>query len=178
MRVTWHRRARQDLRHIRAQIAAENPQAAPRIAPRILQAVELLAEQPRIGRVGRVPDTREFVMTGTPYIVAYRVAEDTLIMLRVLHGARLGNCLRHAITKLSGKLTAIASPVRTALRSQFHTLLSRARQRRGLRVFALGQRLRQGRLSMSSNMFHHKMRWNVPIFLLLSPCPLGSFALG
>ena len=27
--------------------------------------------------------------------------------------------------------------------SQFHTLLSRARQRKGLRVFALGQRLRR-----------------------------------
>ena len=37
---------------------------------------------------------------------------------------------------------AIASPVRKALRSQFHTLVYRARQRRGLRVFALGQRLR------------------------------------
>jgi hypothetical protein len=57
--------------------------------------------------------------------------------------ARLGNCLRHAITKLPGKLTAIASPVRQALRSQFHTLLYRARQREGLRVFVLGQRLRR-----------------------------------
>jgi hypothetical protein len=56
--------------------------------------------------------------------------------------ARLGNCLRHALTKLPGKLTAITSPVRKALRSQFHTLLYRARQRKGLRVFALGQRLR------------------------------------
>src|SRR5499426_1290632 len=57
-------------------------------------------------------------------------------------GARLGYCLRHAITKLPGKRTAIASPVRKALRSQFHTLLYRARQRKSLRVFALGQRLR------------------------------------
>jgi hypothetical protein len=56
--------------------------------------------------------------------------------------ARLGNCLRHAINKLPAKLTAITSPVRKALRSQFHTLLYRARQRKGLRVFALGQRLR------------------------------------
>ena len=47
------------------------------------------------------------------------------------------------ITKLPGKLTAIASPVRKALRSQFHTLLYRARQREGLRVFVLGQRLRR-----------------------------------
>ena len=44
--------------------------------------------------------------------------------------------------KLPKKLAAIASPVRKALRSQFHTLLYRARQRKGLRVFALGQRLR------------------------------------
>jgi hypothetical protein len=58
-------------------------------------------------------------------------------------GARLGNCLRHAITKLPKKLAAIASPVRRALRAQFHTLLYRARQRRGLRVFALGQQLRR-----------------------------------
>src|SRR5262245_34338467 len=57
-------------------------------------------------------------------------------------GARLGNCLRHALTKLPKKLAAIASPVRLALRTQFHTLLYRARQRKGLRVFALGQRLR------------------------------------
>jgi hypothetical protein len=57
-------------------------------------------------------------------------------------GARLGTCLRHALNKLPKKLTAIASPVRKALRTQFHTLLYRARQRKGLRVFALGQRLR------------------------------------
>src|SRR5512132_3846484 len=57
-------------------------------------------------------------------------------------GARLGNCLRHAINKLPGKLTVIPSAMRQTLRSQFHTLLYRARQRKGLRVFALGQRLR------------------------------------
>ena len=69
--------------------------------------------------------------------------DSTAKSLRTLFPrARLGNCLRHAINKLPGKLAAIASPVRKALRSQFHTLLYRARQRKGLRVFALGQRLR------------------------------------
>jgi hypothetical protein len=67
----------------------------------------------------------------------------TKSMHTLFPGARLGNCLRHALTKLPGKLTAIASPVRKALRAQFHTLLYRARQRKGLRVFALGQRLRR-----------------------------------
>ena len=63
-------------------------------------------------------------------------------MRALFPGARLGTCLRHAINKLPEKWAAIAPPVRTALRAQCHTLLCRARQRKGLRVFALGQRLR------------------------------------
>jgi hypothetical protein len=61
----------------------------------------------------------------------------------LLPGARLGFCLRHARNKRPGNLTAIPSPMRQALRSQFHTLWSRVRQRKSLRVFALGQRLRR-----------------------------------
>src|SRR5499426_2126092 len=81
---------------------------------------------------------------------AYRVRgvltdgfDSTTSSMRTLFpGARLGICLRHAINKLPAKLVAIPSSVRKTLRSQFHTLLHRARQRKGLRVFALGQRLR------------------------------------
>jgi hypothetical protein len=70
--------------------------------------------------------------------------DSTTKSLRTLFpGAHLGNCLRHALIKLPKKLAAITSPVRRALRSQFHTLWYRARQRKGLRVFALGQRLRR-----------------------------------
>jgi len=69
--------------------------------------------------------------------------DSTAKSLRTLFPrARLGNCLRHALNKLPGKLTAIPSAVRKTLRTQFHTLWYRARQRKGLRVFALGQRLR------------------------------------
>jgi len=57
-------------------------------------------------------------------------------------GVRVGTCLRHALLKLPKKLVAIPSAVRKTLRSQFHTLWYRARQRKSLRVFALGQRLR------------------------------------
>ncbi len=93
---------------------------------------------------------REFQQAALQQEPLYRVRgiltdgfDSTTSSMRTLFpGARLGNCLRHAINKLPGKLVAIASPVRKALRSQFHTLLYRARQRKGLRVFALGQRLR------------------------------------
>jgi hypothetical protein len=70
--------------------------------------------------------------------------DSTTKSLRTLFpGARLGICLRHALLKLPKKLTAIPSPLRKTLRTQFHTLWYRARQRKGLRVFALGQRLRR-----------------------------------
>jgi hypothetical protein len=65
--------------------------------------------------------------------------DSTTKSLRTLFpGVRVGTCLRHALLKLPKKLAAVASPVRKALRSQFHTLLYRARLRKGLRVFALG----------------------------------------
>src|SRR5262245_41257865 len=64
--------------------------------------------------------------------------------MRTLYpGIRVGTCLRHALLKLPKKLVAIASPVRKALRAQFHTLWYRARQRKHLRAFALAQRLRR-----------------------------------
>src|SRR5499426_167150 len=66
----------------------------------------------------------------------------TKSMRTLFPGARLGFCLRHALLKLPKKLVAIASPVRQSLRTKFHTLLYRVRQRKHLRVFALGQRLR------------------------------------
>jgi hypothetical protein len=69
--------------------------------------------------------------------------DSTIKSLRTLFpGARLGTCLRHALIKLPKKLAAIASPVRQSLRAKFHTLLYRVRQRKSLRVVALGQRLR------------------------------------
>src|SRR5256885_12562484 len=69
--------------------------------------------------------------------------DSTVKSMRTLFpGARLGNGLRHAINKLPAKLVAIAAPVRKALRSPCHTLLSRVRQRKRMRVLALGQRLR------------------------------------
>src|SRR5262245_7575258 len=69
--------------------------------------------------------------------------DSTIKSLRTLFpGVHLGTCLRHALLKLPKKLAAVTSPVRKALRPQFHALWYRARQRTGLRVFALGQRLR------------------------------------
>jgi hypothetical protein len=67
----------------------------------------------------------------------------TKSMRTLFRGVRLGYCLRHALNKLPDKLVGLAAPVRKGLRSKFHTLLHRCRQRKSLRVVSLGQRLRR-----------------------------------
>ena len=64
-------------------------------------------------------------------------------MQTLFPGARLGFCLRHALNKLPDKLIGVSAAGRHGLRSQFHALLHRCRQRKTLRVVALGQRLRR-----------------------------------
>ncbi len=69
--------------------------------------------------------------------------DSTVSSMRALFpGARLGFCLRHALNKLPDKLIGVSALVRQGLRSKFHALLYRCRQRKSLRVVALGQRLR------------------------------------
>src|SRR4029450_3093495 len=51
-------------------------------------------------------------------------------MRTLLPGARLGSCLRHALNKLPAKLIGVSASVRQGLRSQFHALLHRCRQRK------------------------------------------------
>ena len=56
---------------------------------------------------------------------------------------RQNPCLRHALNKLPDKRIGVSAPVRQGLRAKFHALLHRCRQRKSLRVVALGQRLRR-----------------------------------
>jgi toxin ParE1/3/4 len=51
--------------------------------------VERLKDFPESGRPGRFEGTRELVMTNAPYILPYRILDDRLCILRVLHSARL-----------------------------------------------------------------------------------------
>jgi hypothetical protein len=69
--------------------------------------------------------------------------DSTVSSMRTLFpGTRLGFCLRHALNKLPDKLVGVSASVRRGLRSKFHALLHRCRQRKSLRVVALGLRLR------------------------------------
>lgn len=89
MRVRWLERALRDLDETEAYIAQEDPQAADDIVLRIVRAVSHLKEQPGIGRAGRVPGTKELIVPKTPFIVPYRVKDDTVQVLRVYHSSRM-----------------------------------------------------------------------------------------
>lgn len=85
MTPRWTRSATADLASARRYVEQENPDAARALAARILAAVDLLMDAPDIGRPGRVPSTREFVVTRTRYLIVYRVRRKRLDLLRVLH---------------------------------------------------------------------------------------------
>jgi len=84
--VVWSPQAVEHLTHLRSYIARDNPKAANRVATALLNAVELLAELPNLGRPGRVAGTRELVVPGTPYVVPYRIRGDRLEVIAVFHG--------------------------------------------------------------------------------------------
>lgn len=90
MIIGWSAEALGDLAALRAYISQHDPAAAVRTALQIIQSVETgLADNPRMGRPGRVPGTRELVIPRTPYIVPYRIVEGNIQVLRVYHAARL-----------------------------------------------------------------------------------------
>jgi toxin ParE1/3/4 len=85
MRVRWLRKALLNLDEEASFIAADDATAARLVVRRVLTAVALLAEQPGMGRPGRVPGTRELLVPKTRYIIPYRVHGETVEVLRVFH---------------------------------------------------------------------------------------------
>lgn len=88
MRIGYTRRALLDLSEIHDTIAADNPAAAGRVIAEIERAIAQLEAHPRLGRPGRVDETREIVISRFPYIVAYRDLENEIQVLSVIHSAR------------------------------------------------------------------------------------------
>jgi toxin ParE1/3/4 len=86
--VRWLRAALRDLEAQAAFIADDNPRAAREMVARVRAAVELLRDHPELGRVGRVPATRELIVAGTPYIIPYRVRDGAVVILRLFQGAQ------------------------------------------------------------------------------------------
>ena len=89
MQLNWTEPAEEDLEEIESYIAKQNsPVVALDIAFKIINTTErVLRGHPKSGRLGRLGNTRELVIDGTPYLAVYRISE-TVEILRVIHGAQ------------------------------------------------------------------------------------------
>jgi toxin ParE1/3/4 len=87
MKIAWTYTATTNLESIRNYIHNENPTAAFKVVTKIFKNVEQLSEFPKSGRKGRAIGTRELVSTDAPYIVSYRILQDHIEIIQVLHDA-------------------------------------------------------------------------------------------
>jgi toxin ParE1/3/4 len=78
----------QDLIDIWHWIAFENPSAADRLLDSISDRILQLAEFPNLGRsrADILPDMRSLTIGN--YLILYRFAENTVTVVRIVHGAR------------------------------------------------------------------------------------------
>jgi len=88
MDIRWTTEASSNLEKISLRIAEDNPEAALKTVRTIFERIEQLVTFPRLGRMGREEGTRELVLSSVPYIVVYRVADSTVEILQIWHGAQ------------------------------------------------------------------------------------------
>lgn len=85
--VVWQQTAREDLAALIRFIAGHNTYAARDLRQRIEASVLPLADNPYMGRPGRVPGTRE-LLAHPNYWVIYQVGTATVAIVDVLHARR------------------------------------------------------------------------------------------
>ena len=88
MPVRWLRRALENLDDEAAYIAKDSPQMAAEFVKHLRESAAALADQPNMGRAGRIAGTRELVIKRFSYILPYRVRDGAVEILRVFHTAR------------------------------------------------------------------------------------------
>ncbi len=87
--IEWTDQATRQLDQVYYYIASSNSEeVAARITMRIVTSVQQLTAFPMLGRTGRVPGTRELVISNTPFIATYAVERNRIVILAVYHGAR------------------------------------------------------------------------------------------
>ncbi len=88
MEVVWLEEAFQDLKEIGRYIAEDDPAAAYRVLTKIEASTNSLQHHPQLGHLGRVPKTRELVVSGLPYIIPYYIKRQEVRILAVMHTSR------------------------------------------------------------------------------------------
>jgi toxin ParE1/3/4 len=85
--IEWTEQATRQLDQAHDYIALSNSEeVAARITMQIVSNIQHLSVYPMSGRVGRVPGTRELVISNTPFIIAYAIEKADIVVLAVYHG--------------------------------------------------------------------------------------------
>ena len=88
MSIRWLPKAQRNRLEQLEYIAQDNPLAAINQDEEIERQINMLLAHPQMGRPGRVTGTRELVISGTPFVVIYRLQEQSIEVLRLLHSAQ------------------------------------------------------------------------------------------
>lgn len=88
MRVVWTLRALRNLHEIARYLTQINPIASLATVRLVRAAPHRLRQYPASGRPGRVEGTRELIIVGSSYILPYRVTDDRVEILAVLHASQ------------------------------------------------------------------------------------------
>lgn len=89
MRIRWTKPAAGDLTSICDYIGEnDTPAKARRVALLIYRSISTLEKFPYRGRTGRKVGTRELVVTNLPYVGIYRLHNNVVEIMRILHGAQ------------------------------------------------------------------------------------------
>lgn len=89
MKLVLSRPALAELDDILRYLSERSPLGATHVQIRMRRAFEHIAHCPEAAeRVEQRPDVRRFPLARYPYVIFYEIAEDTVTVLRILHGAR------------------------------------------------------------------------------------------
>jgi toxin ParE1/3/4 len=83
MTLRWTPRAVADLEEISDYLIVAGPRVWEQLLDRLEHLADLLLDFPLMGKPGIVPETREFVLTGTPYVLVFQIKDDTVVIVSV-----------------------------------------------------------------------------------------------
>ena len=91
MKVRYTKRAQRDLETILDYLHERSPSGSSNVATSIGEAVDQLADYPRVGRETTREGLRVRVVRGYPFLVFYRVGTDHVSIVHIRHSARRPN---------------------------------------------------------------------------------------
>jgi toxin ParE1/3/4 len=91
VKIVWTRQALGDLASALDCAACEKPAATVWVAETIEKSVDSLLQNPEMGRPGRVKDTRELIVPGTPLLISYSLQRGQVFILAFFMGLGSGS---------------------------------------------------------------------------------------